>query len=265
MFRFTLRVLSVVLFCTCFMYCPDAAADTWQNEVVVNKTLETQNDLHKFLAGRVRVSRWLSSHFTAFGYSYSSGDDITTLTWSSGVVGPGQPVGVCARTDRTQITHRYLPQWTQDGAPFGAAGAALSHEFVENNDTVDLVIGNTATDGGPVTIQTIQVAAVSTIYSIDGLVYDNLDGVTWDETRTDVALALDGSEVFSDYTVPEDGAIVYRATVSLDSDPTNIVKYVGQYIPTVIPAVSEWGLVVMLLLVVAAGTIVIRRRRAAVA
>ena len=32
-----------------------------------------------------------------------------------------------------------------------------------------------------------------------------------------------------------------------------------------IPAVSQWGLVVMLLLVVAAGTIVIRRRRAAVA
>jgi len=32
-----------------------------------------------------------------------------------------------------------------------------------------------------------------------------------------------------------------------------------------IPAVSEWGMIVMLLLVVAAGTIVIRRRRAAVA
>ena len=140
----------------------------------------------------------------------------------------------------------------------------MSHEFVGDDDPVDLVISNTAEDGGPVTIQTIQVVAVSTIYSIDGLVYDSLDGVTWDETRTDVALALDGSTAFNDYTVPLNGAIVYRAKVYLDSDSSNIVEYVGQYIPTTIPAVSEWGLVVMTLLVLSAGTVVLLRRRRAV-
>jgi len=39
-------------------------------------------------------------------------------------------------------------------------------------------------------------------------------------------------------------------------------KFDNDLVLTNIPAVSEWGMVVMLLLVVAAGTIVIRRARA---
>ncbi len=259
MCKFTQKTLFLVIFGVYLILPPAAFADRWQNERLHNGTGQDATDLEKWFEGDVRVSKWLSTRFTEFDYTYDG--TCTKLRWSNPQPGPVkhcETVGACARTDKNKIKHCYLPRWSTSGE---VAGPGLSDEFVRTGEQLaDLIISNTAQDGGPITIETIQVGPVDTLYPIEDLFYDDVNDVSWTYTRTDVHLDLDSSEEFSDIDLPSLGGIVYRAKIHLDSDPCNVVEYVGQYTPTTIPTMSEWGLIVMALLLLGLGIVSIKRR-----
>lgn len=239
-----------------------ASADTWQNEKLTNNTALPATNLEKWLVGDVRVSNWGSFRFNSFDYTYNQTDNETVLKWHNGTVLPGQLTSACVRTDKNEIKHKYKPRWTYDAADSVVAGPALSHDFVaQGGDIHRLEIGNTTVDGGPLTIQTIQVGSVSTPVTIGQLFFDSLEFVIWTYTDNNVSLATDDSISFTGLSLPSGGAIVYRALVYDDADPTNVVEYTGQYTPTRVPSTTPIGLLVLLALVLLSAVYVMYKKR----
>jgi len=213
-----------------------AIADTWQNEYLHNGTGVTATNLEKWLEGDVKISGWLSSKFSSFSYAYNLTGNYTKLKWSTGTVADSQSTTACFRTDKKKIKHKYLPRWTYSVGDSVVAGPGLSHDFLYNDLTplsvTRFTVSNTATDGDTLTIDSIQVAKVPAAFSINRLFWDSLSSVSWDTTQTAKTLVLNDSINFGGDTLATlTGAIVYRAKLHLNSDTTNIVRYVGQYSP----------------------------------
>lgn len=60
-----------------------------------------------------------------------------------------------------------------------------------------------------------------------------MNNINWCVTRNDLPLNLGAVETFSSLPMlPPAKGIVYRARVWLDADPTNVVEYTGQFVPT---------------------------------
>lgn len=91
-------------------------------------------------------------------------------------------------------------------------------------------IGNYPIDGGPVTIGVIQVGASDKVYELPDLTWDNLSNTTWGVSMNDIHMNM--GECMDLPPVPMSPtttrAVVYRATIWLDSDPTMITEYTGQ-------------------------------------
>jgi hypothetical protein len=209
-------------------------AGTWQNECLHNGTGQPANDLEKWINGDIKVINWISALFNSFSYIYLPGENATKLRWSNGIVNPCQRTSACFCTDKVKITHKYLPRWSFNGIPGPIAGAALSHDFqVIQPGIVNMTVSNTVIDGGPVTIGIIQVAPTNYAYSLETLTWDNMNSVPWPVTLNNIQLNTGGTIPLPTVPMPPTAVgLIYRATIWLDADPTNIVTYTGQYIPT---------------------------------
>jgi len=207
---------------------------TWQNEYLHNGTGQIANDLEKWIVGDVKVSNWLSALFHSFDYIYLPGENVTKLRWSNGTVNPCQWTNACFCTDKFKITHRYLPRWSFNGVPGPIAGPALSHDFeIVQPGLANMTISNTTIDGGPVTVGIIQIAPTDYAYTLETLTWDNMNSIPWATTLNNIPLNTQGGMVIPGIPMPTTAVgIIYRATIWLDADPTNIVTYTGQYVPT---------------------------------
>lgn len=143
----------------------------------------------------------------------------------------------CFKTKQQTVRHRYLPRWSFDGQATTIAGAALSTQFAQAINSVTMTIANTPIDGGPVTIGIIQVGSSDVVYPLNLLTWDNLNTVPWSVSMSDIHLNLGGDMVLPIIPMPHTAVgVVYRATIWLDSEPSNIVTYTGQYtLPGVTP------------------------------
>lgn len=207
---------------------------TWQNEYLHNGTGQDANDLEKWIVGDVRVSNWLSWLFKSFSYTYDATQNVTKLRWSNGIVKHCQKTTACFRTDKFKVTHKYLPRWSYNAVAGPIAGGALSHDFMLiGPGAVNMIISNNPIDGGPVTIGTIQVAPTDYAFTLETLTWDNMNSIPWSVTLNDIHLNMEGSMALPVINMPPTAVgIVYRATIWLDSDPSNIVEYTGQFVPT---------------------------------
>jgi len=207
-------------------------ADTAQNEFLHNGTGQLANDLEKYIDGNVLVSKWASTNFHSFSYTYLPGQNMTKLRWYNGVVAPCQMTTACFSTNQPRIIHRFLPRWSFDGVPGPIAGPALSVDFMVPVDgMVNMNISNMCIDGGPVTVGIIQVGPTNTVYPLEALTWDNLNTIQWCDTRTNLPLkATTGIFNFPPIPIPPTAVgVIYRAQIWLDADPTNIIIYTGQF------------------------------------
>jgi hypothetical protein len=145
-------------------------------------------------------------------------------------------VDCCLWLNTRRIVEKYVRKWSYDGVPYASAGAAMSPGFQEiQPGYVGLNLANTALDGGPMTIGIIQAGPAKKVYSLPELVWRNpaLDQeIPWVVTLTDIHLQVGQSITLPAIAMPAGSvSIVYRAKIWLDSDPTNVVEYVGQYVP----------------------------------
>jgi hypothetical protein len=213
-----------------------ALGDWWQNDWRHNNSGKMANDLEKFVDGNILVSSWYSSIFHNFGYTYDSGQNMTTVRWSTGNWAPCQWGWACYKCNKQYVTYRYLPRWSWDGVPGPIAGPILSGNLQFTTGVANLSLSNTAIDGGPVTIGIIQVGPSNTVYPLEGLTWNNLNTIPWATTWNNIHLMRGG--ILTLPTVPMlTGAVgvVYRAQIWLDSDPTNIVQSVVQITPSQTP------------------------------
>ncbi len=268
MCKLTLRIILLALLFICFIFSISAFADSWQNERIRNRTGGTANDLEKWLQGDVLISQWLSTHFSSFSYLYNAPGNYTKLTWSNGTVPNGTWCGACVKTNQRRIRHKYLPRWSYAKSD-SVAGPALSHEFFEydppSKGMVSLSVSNNAEDGGPMTIQIIQTTVVDDIIPMQKLVYDSLGSVNWERTWTNVALPLQGLFNCDMYNISAGKAVIYRAKVYLNSDPSNVVEYVGQFqaAESAIPTLTQWGLIILVALLVTSAVFIMLKKRKA--
>ncbi|HWR83118.1 MAG TPA: hypothetical protein VN285_07435 [Candidatus Deferrimicrobium sp.] len=237
-------------------------------EELHNGTGETATNLEKWLEGDVKIKDWYrGSKFKSFSYGYDATEDETKLKWSNGTVADSQWTWACFKTNKPgQVVQKYLPRWTYASGDSVIAGPGLSLGFIhvtQNNG--HLVISNTPQDGGPITIQTIDVGDVPAILSFAQLDYDSLSSVTWDVSLTDQHVPLYDSLVFTSLDFPSEGSIVFRARVILDDDPSNVVTYSGQYYvksTDKIPTLTEWGMIIFCVLLFGwMAWVIVRRRR----
>lgn len=231
-------LILVVVTLLVLMVSTNAFADTWQNENRLhNGTGQIANDLEKWIVGDVRVSGWLSALFHSFSYTYLPAENVTKLRWYNGTVGPCQYTNACFKTDKSTITHKYLPRWSYNGVPGAIAGAALSCSFqMVGNGAVSMTIGNTPIDGGPVTVGIIQIGPTNTVMPIENLTWEGLNSIPFSTTMMDIHQNMGASLTLPVISMPAPAVgIVYRARIWLDADPANIVEYAGQYVPTPVP------------------------------
>jgi hypothetical protein len=208
-----------------------------------NGTGRAANDLEVYLNGNALISRWWSDGcpFRSFSYGYDSTSNMTTLRFYNGIVPHCGRVDTCLEADTTNLSQRYLSRWSYDGIAGPVVGASLSHDIkVIQPGFVDVIIANTPKDGGPETIGIIQIGASNTVYTLPELLWRNeaLNKIPWSVEKTNVPLKLGQSLIFSSIPMPDQAvSIVYRAKIWLDSDPKNVMEYVGQFVrkPVVTP------------------------------
>jgi hypothetical protein len=83
------------------------------------------------------------------------------------------------------------------------------------------------------TIAIIQVGPTNTILPLEALTWDNMNNIPWSVTMNNIHLNVGNNTTFASIPMfPPAVGIVYRARVFLDADPTNIVEYTGQFVPT---------------------------------
>lgn len=211
----------------------------WDNHINVhqhNGTGRTANDLEVFLDGNVLISNWWQGQpFQDFNYIYDSSSNMTTLRWSKGIVGHCQTADTCLTTNTNRLSHRYLPRWSYDGIAGPIVGAALSTDIKAiTPNLVDVLIANTPKDGGPQTAGIIQIGASNVVYKLPELLWTNeaLNKIPWCVQKTNVPLRPGQSITFPSIPVPVNAmSIVYRVKIWLDSDPKNVMEYVGQFVP----------------------------------
>lgn len=186
--------------------------------------------MEKWIEGDILIPFWWSSKFNNFDYIYDAVNKVTKLRWSNGTVKTCEYVYVVFVARGKKIRHKYIPRWSFDGNPYGIAGAALSHDFDILNNQVTMSIENAPIDGGPATVGIIQVGPSETVFAPEDLNWDNLNHIPWSVTMNDIPLDMGQSMMLPTFPVPPTSkAIVYRATIWLDSDPTNVVEYTGQF------------------------------------
>jgi hypothetical protein len=260
-------LICLAFLCICFMLSTSAfAAAHWETEKIKNWSTRTMISLEKTAVGDIPVITWDSDKFGAFNSAYNAGQNATTFTWASGNVISGQSAWVGYKTDSTRILYKYMPKWIYAKGDT-VAGPALSAGFDEypKAGKIDLIISNTAEDGDTLTIDTIQVGVVRSLFLINKLVYDSLGSVSWIVTKTSFSLPLTGSQIFEVPNVPKNGGVVYRAKIHLKKNPSNIVECVGQYAEErQTPTLTQWGLIILVGLIVASGVFIMLRRRRAV-
>lgn len=232
-FKVGLLILALVSLLV-LMVSTNVLADTLQNEYLHNGTGQVANDLEKWLVGNVGISFTLSKLFNSFSYIYLPGENVTKLRWYNGTVAPCQSTNACFCHNQNKITHKYLPRWSFNGVPNQVAGGALSHDFVQvQPGLVNMTIANTPVDGGPATVGIIQVGITNTPFSLETLTWDQMNNIPWTFTMNNIHLNLGSSLLLPPINLPPTVAgIVYRATIWLDADPSNIVTYTGEYLPT---------------------------------
>ena len=239
-------------------------AGATKQEWMTNNSGRDATNLEKFLVGDVRISSFYAGTvFPTRDYIYDATEDVTTLKWSGATVADGQSTWACFTHDQDDVTYKYLPRWTYDeaGTDFVIAGPALSSEFFAEGDRAFLILGNTALDSESITIAEIDLGYADRVYEMGELVSWDVSGVEWTDSRAGVSVPVGGAEQF-DIPLLDEGVLIYRARLYLESQPDNVVECIGQYrMPVGNPTVSQWGLIVMAALLVTAGAIAIRRRR----
>lgn len=207
-----------------------------------NRTGQPANDLEVYLTGKVTISQhWNSGSnpFMNFTVTYDPVNNVTILRWSNGIVNPGEWVHTCLYVQASQITYRYLTQWTWNGVPIGTVGASISNDFQDNGGGKIMEVGNTAENSGPSMIAMIQIGVTYNVYTLPDLVWDNLNTIPWAITMYNIHLNPGESRALPAIAVPNGANIVYRYKVYLDADPSNIVDYIGQYTPMTTPPINQ--------------------------
>lgn len=157
-------------------------------------------------------------------------------------------------------------EWTIDGTPTGDLIPVVSIQVAGTEPLErDLTFANLGEAAELLVVETIDIGPSEAIRPLEDLTWDGVEDVVWEQSGPDIWLGPDDTYPFNNLTMPADGAIVYRVRMYYDSDPANVVEYVGQYTltaPFPIPASSSWGLIVMTLLGLTAGVVTFRCRRA---
>jgi hypothetical protein len=254
-----------------FVFSPSVFADSWQNEYIHNGTGQTATNLEKWLDGNVLVSDHLGrACFSDFSYGYDATHNWTKCRWYNGSVPDSTHCCACLKTDKDKIKHRYLPRWSFAKSDSIIAGPALSHQFVEfpKAGKIDVVLANTAADGGAITISTIKVGVVKPPLRISQLDPDSLASVNWIITEGPDTIPLDTAAIdpplrFEVPNPPKGSAVVYWASdVYLNSAPSNVVQYVGQYAEQrQTPTLTQWGVIILVALLIGSTVFIMLRRR----
>ena len=232
-----------------------------------NGTGRTANNLEKFLDGDYLVSRWYQGggqRFSNFDYIYDATTGVTTLKWSGGTVPDSTSTWACFSTNQNSIKHKYIPRWTFEDTTIGHAGPGLSGEFAEvSPGTFRWALTNDAVDGYDVTLAEFSVAIVPDPLSFADLRYDEMAGLEWlPGYPTHLGLSMGDSLVFDVPGVPEGGAVVCRAEVYYDFDPSEVVYYSAQIHISPVPTLTERGMIIFCVLLFGwMAWMVVRRKR----
>ncbi len=261
MSKSNLKLVGVALCSMWLICCATVVADHMHSEWIHNGTGEDATNLEKWLKGDVKIIDWYQgSLFPSFSYGYSPSENHTKLRWYETTLPDSMWAYACYRTKQATIEYKYLPRWTFPDADSVVAGPALSAGVTPWEE---FYVSNTPLERVDITIGLIQVATINTRLTLDELLYDSLDWVPWSDSMIMVPLAPDDSIYFFGLVsnIPSGGALVYRATVWLDSDPNNVVYYAGQYWVPPIPTLTEWGMIIFCVLLFGWMAWVIVRRR----
>lgn len=275
MSKIILKSICMAIFGICILFSTSAFATdwhVWKNEWIHNGTGQVVNDLEKYFKGKIRIVGAYSTCFPNSSVLFDPIANETTVRWYGAAVNPSTWCGFCVKARGTRkIIVSGLPTWTLKGI---IAGPALSQEFVEyglDKGECYLKVSNTAYNSGPLTIDSIQVAIIPDSLPMQKLFWDSLSTVTWIKTFTNVP--LDTTPNNEDFNIDGIGfdaqagkALIYRAKLHLNSNPSNIVYDVGQYraeIPIPTPTLTQWGVIILVVLLVSSAVFVMLRRRRA--
>lgn len=212
--------------------------DTSINVYEHNGTGRAANDLEVCFNGKVLATDWYGGGiFKNFSLGYDSATNISTMRWYNGTVAPCEWVYTCMffpNTLRGNITYTYLPTWSYDGVIGPIVGAALSQDVVEvKPGLLQVTFSNTPKDGGPETIGSLQIGVSNTIYNLPELAWTNeaINKIPWIVQKNNIPLKLGQQMSFSIPISSNTAGIIYRAKIWLDSDPKNVIGYIGQIVP----------------------------------
>lgn len=244
-----------------------------------NDTGETAYDLTKILSGHVNVVGAIHHKFKKHKVDHVFG--LTVIHWYDGTVEPCEWTWACFWGTGPKPTV-LAAFWTrEDGSIIGRAGPAISsgvgvreggtfvdvgHDWCEWSGTgYPIEEGDGCTDGlGEVDLTDVHYAITDVWRTMEELNEDLFTDrdIDW--------IALESGPINYEGTVsyeipqlaPED-VLLFRFEATEEVQTSREILQYGK--PRAIPAVSEWGVVVMVLLVLSAGTIVFRRFRAVAA
>ena len=267
MLKPNLKLVCVALCGIWFVCFATANAVTWENEQFHNSYSDTAIDLHKKINGDITpVVNSASDHFGSFNDVYNSLQNETLLTWWNGTVAPCETTTACFATNANTVSHKHSPWFTfPPGFDPQIAGPALSTDFQLVGDDVAFTVSNECADGGTITITSIQMGPVQTIWSLNQLKYPLLDDIVWEEEAYNEVLEI-GETISFLLNAPKGGAIVYRAKVYYNDGTGDTVLQCGQYAESFpIPTLTEWGLIIFGVVLIGFITYVFLRRRKAIA
>jgi hypothetical protein len=202
-----------------------------------NNTGQTANDLDVIFKGNVTVlgyAFWGSNPFQSLSVAYNP-NNTTTARWYNGTVANGESIHFCIYISSNCADYSYVTQWTLNQKPIGNIGTTLSQGFQGvAPGMVNMTIANNTLDGGPTTLESIEVGTTNTGFSLQTLFWYNLNqNVVWTINQSGIHLNNGESKSFS-ITVPSGAVgIVYRIKTHPDglNEDANYVNYIGQFSP----------------------------------
>jgi len=158
-----------------------------------------------------------------------------------------------------------------DASSCSSAGLAFQAGYSEPLGAT-LRVSHSSDTQGPIVVEALQWTAVAADVPLDNLVWGDpvVEALPWENLPIVVPFTVNPTDAPLEFDIPDEllqglnwGIVRYAASDASCSLSHN--AFYQSALPTGVPAVSEWGLVVLALLVITVSTVILARRNRAVA
>jgi hypothetical protein len=270
-----------------------SAAFSWdKNQYPKNTYPFAMHDLLKLIEGKHVITEiYTGGPFkqARWGYCESAGQDYTWIYWYGGTVEPGDTACCCFSTQSGRIAYTVYSYWSRHvrgtvenypAAPEAGVSIEFDHELNasvqlrndwtrwEGADTLQAC--NLGDDFDNIAVGNLYYAVTDYAYGLDDLnagLWDPESPLTWFNLDDDFDLAPADSVVRPLANIgPNEAAhwlLVRYEVESIVNDTDTLSSYVvfQKRLVDEIPALTEWGLLVLAIMVLASGVWVFRQRR----